>query len=195
MKKIVFIVFSLCSIISCTSDDKITKNNNDPNSPDNPNRRYNMDFVLGIEFINGAGANIFDPQNPIINENDLDVDVYGVNGYENAFPYPIDYEYGESIYFYNRTKSDNTETYVLVLTEYLNKSQEEFNVVKERDGGLKYKITFPDNTVYEVKVEGALKPNSTVDYYPTKVYINDELKWQQPQGTYNGSINYLTIVK
>lgn len=121
--------------------------------------------------------------------------MYGVNGYEDAFPYPINYEYGESIYFYTRIKPDNTETYVLVLTEYHNKSEEEFNAVKERNGGLKYKITFPDNTVYEVKVEGVLKPNSMVDYYPTKIYVNDELKWQQPEGTFNGSIIYLTIVK
>ena len=187
-------MFGLFVVISCsTSDDKSNQTDDNINEPLPPNRGYNMSLALGIEFVNDAGINILDPENQMVEENDLDVDVYGVNGYENEFPYPVNYQYNKFMYFYVRTKIDNTESYMLVLNSYGYKTEEIQQALGERDW-LQYKITFPDNTVYEIKVEGELKPNSTIDYYPAKIYVNNELKWQQPQGSYSGYID-LTIVK
>ena len=119
--------------------------------------------------------------------------MYGVNGYENEFPYPVNYQYNTYMYFYLRTKVDNTESYMLVLNSYAYKTDEIQQAFGER-GWLKYKITFPDDVVYEIKVEGALKPYSTIDYYPAKIFINDELKWQQIDGEYTHWMD-ITIVK
>jgi hypothetical protein len=194
MKKIILIMFGLFVVIGCSSsDDKSNQTDDNINEPLPPNRGYNMSLALGIEFVNDDSINILDPENQMVEENDLDVDVYGVNGYENEFPYPVNYQYNKFMYFYVRTKIDNTESYMLVLNSYGYKTKEIQQALGER-GWLQYKITFPDNTVYEVKVEGALKPNSTIDYYPAKIYVNNELKWEQPQGSYSGYMD-LTIVK
>lgn len=198
-------MLGLFIVISCsTSDDKSNQIDDNINEPFPPNRGYNMNLGLRLLFLDSNGLNILDPENQIINERDLDIDIYGINGYEDEYPYPSNYDKAIFIQFGYYTFPDKVSTaYQALFNDYLYKHndpnsnndnsvlQHWFNINKF----LKYKITFPDNTIYEVKVEGALKPNSTVDYYPTKVYINDELKWQQPQGTYNGSINYLTIVK
>lgn len=194
MKKIILLMIGLFVSISCSkTDDHSVQTDDNINEPLPPNRGYNMHLALGIEFINDSGVNIFDLQNPIVSENDLDVDVYGVNGYENEFPYPVNYQYNTYMYFYLRTKVDNTESYMLVLNSYAYKTDEIQQAFGER-GWLKYKITFPDDVVYEVKVEGALIPNSTIDYYPNKIFVNDELKWQQPQGSNSGYMD-ITIVK
>src|SRR5690606_28744678 len=146
MKKIVLIMFSLFSVISCTSsDDKSNYTNDNINEPLPTNRGYNMSLALGIEFVNNDGVNILAPENQMINGNDLDIDIYGVNGYENEFPYPVDYQYNKFMYFYVRTKSDNTDSYMLVLNGYEYKTEAIQQVFGDR-GWFKYKITFPDNT-------------------------------------------------
>jgi len=197
MKKIVLLMYSLFFIVGCTTDDtsnKIEDSNQIPNVPEDPNRRYNLYFVMRFEFVNAEGYSLFDVQNPIYIENELDVDVYGLNGYENMFPVPVLSGYSNSVYFYDDINTNNIESRMLTLTDYLNKSEDEANLLNERRW-LKYKITFPDDTVYEIKVNAELKPYSSVDFYPTEVYINDELFWQQPEETFNGYLGSFTIVK
>lgn len=203
MKKIVLLMYSLFFIVGCTTDD--TSNTNaapneqgniptPPGEPNNPNRSYNLPFSMRLEFVNAEGDNLFDVQNPIYIENELDVDVYGVNGYENMFPVPVLSGYGNSVYFYEDINPNNIESRMLTLTGYLNKSEAEENILNERKW-LKYKISFPDNTVYEIKVNAELKPYSSVDFYATQVYINDELFWQQIEGYYPDYIGSFTIIK
>ena len=197
MKKIVLLMYSLFFIVGCTTDDtsnKIEDSNQIPNVPDNPNRGYNLPFSMRLEFVNAEGDNLFDVQNPIYIENELDVDVYGLNGYEDMFPVPALSGYANSVYFYEDINTNNIVSRMLTLTDYLNKSEDEANLLNERRW-LKYKITFPDDTVYEIKVNAELKPYSSVDFYATQVYINDELFWSQSEGYYPDYIGSFTIVK
>lgn len=140
-----------------------------------------MYSFVDITFLANGGVNILDSQNPIVDEKNIDVAIYGVNGYEDEYPYSINTEYR----FVDFLK-DNTNS--LVLFGYGNKSKEHQQALKER-GWYKYKITFPDNTIYEVKVEGVLY-NAGIDYYPEKVYVNDELKWERTTKFYT---NYIPI--
>ena len=190
-------MYSLFFIVGCTTDDtsnKIEDSNQIPNVPDNPNRGYNLPFSMRLEFVNAEGDNLFDVQNPIYIENELDVDVYGLNGYEDMFPVPALSGYANSVYFYEDINTNNIVSRMLTLTDYLNKSEDEANLLNERRW-LKYKITFPDDTVYEIKVNAELKPYSSVDFYATQVYINDELFWSQSEGYYPDYIGSFTIVK
>lgn len=190
-------MFSLLMMFSCSSsDDKVIIQDDDNSSqePLPPNRSYNLPFSMRIEFVNTEGYNLFDVQNPILIENELDVDVFGLNGYENMFPVPVLSGYGNSVYFYDDINPNNIESRMLTLTGYLNKSEAEASLLNERKW-LKYKITFPDDTVYEIKVNAELKPYSTVDFYATQVYINDELFWQQSEGYYPDYIGSFTMIK
>ena len=179
MKKFILILFGLFLVISCSSsDDKlIVQDDGNPiQEPNDPDRGINMNLALSLIFVNNLGENIFDPLNPLLNEGDLDVDVFGINGYENEYPFTNN---NENSYFINfGTTIDEPYTYSLMLKNYEIKTEALQQAFGER-GWLQYKITFPDDTVYEVKVEGAQR--NSIDYYPTKIFINDELKWQQPQ--------------
>ena len=185
-------MFSLLMMFSCNSSDDIViiQDDDTPSQePLPPNRGINMNLSLKVKFINNNDINILDPENQIVNANDIDVDIYGIDGYENEYPYNPNYNYGEYITFINYESIG----YCIKLNNYEDKSEALQQAFGER-GWLKYKITFPDDVVYEVKVEGALIPNSTIDYYPTKIFVNDELKWQQPQGSNSGYMD-ITIVK
>lgn len=189
MKKIILIMCSLFLIVGCATDDNRSVENNDSpiQEPNNPNRGYNMYVSLKIKFINDVGFNILDPENQMINGNNLDVDIYGIDSYENEYPYNINYAYGKYIDFIEYEGIG----YCMKLNNYEDKSQEIQQAFRDR-GWLKYRITFPDNVTYEIKIEGALR--TTVDYYPTKIFVNDELKWQQIDGEYTHWMD-ITIVK
>ena len=185
-------MFSLLMMFSCNSSDDIViiQDDDTPSQePLPPNRGINMNLSLKVKFINNNDINILDPENQIVNANDIDVDIYGIDGYENEYPYNPNYNYGEYITFINYEGIGKC----FKLNGYGYKSQEIQQAFGER-GWLKYKITFPDDVVYEIKVEGALKPYSTIDYYPTKIFVNDELKWQQIDGEYTHWMD-ITIVK
>ncbi len=199
MKNIILALFSLFIAIGCsTSDDKPIENNNGiiGGNPLPPNRGYNLHFALRLEFKNVEGVNIFDSQNPIVEESDIDVDVYGINGYEDEYPYPQNYPGWINVVFRDVPIGEGSElARMLVLMDYTYKYPEMQNLLNERKW-MKYKVTFPDGTIYEIKVEADLLPSSNIDYYPTKIYINDELKWVQPnpQGIKESRMT-LTIVK
>lgn len=200
MKKLIYLLFTALLVLSCnTSDDNKLNNSDgviDQPDDDNPNIGYNMPLNLYVEFKNSDGANIFAPHNPLEDENSIEVNVYGENGYENEYPYPATHQGRTFIRFDNGTASDGSKVYALRLGDYLSKYfynsslQEVFNIRK----WLKYRITFPDDTVYEVKVEGALLNSNSMDYYPTRIYVNDELKWEQESNKYEDYM-VLTIVK
>src|SRR5690606_17859826 len=122
MKKIVLLMYSLFFIVGCTTDDtsnKIEDSNQIPNVPEDPNRRYNLYFVMRFEFVNAEGYNLFDVQNPSYIDNELDVDVYGLHGYENMFPVPVLSGYSNSVYFYADMNANNREYRKLDFTNNL----------------------------------------------------------------------------
>lgn len=190
MKKIVLLMIGLFVSISCSkTDDHSVQTDDNINEPLPPNRGINMNLSLKIKFVNNSGENIFEIEPLLFDANEIDVDVFGVNSYLNEYPYNPSYSYGKYITFINYEGIGKC----FKLNSYAYKTDEIQQAFGER-GWLKYKITFPDDVVYEVKVEGALIPNSTIDYYPTKIFVNDELKWQQIDGEYTHWMD-ITIVK
>ncbi len=183
MKKLALITLSLLAITSCSTTEEKENIHSPGGNPLPPNRGFNMESVILLTFLTNEGINIFDPQNPIVDEKDIDVDIYGVNGYEDEYPYSIAYNNEKFIRF------QEDDTYSLLLLDYGYKSNEIQKAFGER-GWYKYKITFPDNTIYEVKVEGVLY-RTGIDYGMYKIYINNELKWIRT----NNEDAKLTIVK
>ena len=119
MKKFILILFGLFLVISCSSsDDKLIVQDDDTpiQEPNDPDRGINMNLALSLIFVNNLGENIFDPLNPLLNEGDLDVDVFGINGYENEYPFTNN---NENSYFINfGTTIDEPYTYSLMLKNY-----------------------------------------------------------------------------
>lgn len=198
MKKLVYLLFTALLVLGCnTSDDNQVKNNetiDNPsddtvNAPDDPDRSYNMNLALSVKFVNETGENILDIENPLFDANLINIDVYGLNGYQNEYPYSSNYDFAHLIRF----RLHHELGYSFVLNNYEIKSEALQEVFNERKW-LKYRITYPDATEYIIKVEGRAKVSYPTDYYPTKIYVNDELKWEQPEGIRSGFVN-LTIVK
>ncbi|RRJ89639.1 hypothetical protein EG240_11025 [Paenimyroides tangerinum] len=198
MKKLIYLLFTALLVLGCnTSDDNQLKNNEtieNPsddtiNDPDDPDRSYNMNLSLKIKFENEFGENILDIENPLFDASLIDIDIYGLDGYQNEFPYSTSYTFAKYISFVNY----DGVGYCFKLNDYLFKSVALQNIFHERKW-LKYRIIFPDATEYVIKVEGLLINNSETDYYPTKIYVNDELRWEQPVNSRSEYMT-LTIVK
>lgn len=197
MKKLFYLIVTALCVLSCnTSDDEQIKTEEPtvtlpdvPGVPLPPNRGFNIDYVLFIRFENENGENIFDEQNPLMDYNQLQFEIYGANGYYQEFPHSVLSTLSDCVEFYNSALRAS----VFKVTPYYHKTETLQQLLGERKWE-QYRVTFPDGTPYVIKIEGDFR-GTNIDLQMYKVFVNDELIFDQSNSNELTSSIGLTLVK
>lgn len=197
MKKILFLVFVFIGIglTACNVENK-EKQPHLPNVPQPPFTEPVLFYKINLLFNDSNGENVFDKEIPNWNFRDVKIEYFMSENYESSILGTKCNSYSildNEIANWDKNPISLNETHLLLTNVVTEKMGNNFIQSFKERLWVKYKIIFPDNDEFEIKITG--KDLQHLNVKPDKIYVNNVEVYSFPEENNPNTIPSITIEK